>query len=77
MGNIFVIRKEIVKKPIYEATYPAIFFNEKEILKIFENNGYSIASQWESMVGNTTGCREYFENSEYIYKSFAFERMKR
>ena len=71
-SDITIIRKEIVKEPIYTASYPAAVLEEKEFLLFMESKGYLLEDTWESIVDE----REIYENHEIIFKSMVFVNRK-
>lgn len=64
------IWKEIVREPIYDATYPSYVFNEKEFVNYFISNNYILLNSWNSLVD---GIVEH-DGSTVIWKSFVFKR---
>lgn len=47
-GNKHLLTIQETKEEIYEATYPAWFFNEQIFLKYFEDRGYKLKSDFKS-----------------------------
>lgn len=61
---------EEVHEPIYEASYPIIIFEEKNIIKLFENEKYQLLDSFESNISKEFMCDEL----PVKWKTFVFEK---
>lgn len=62
---------EIVKKPIYDASYALRIWSEVNIINFFENRGYRLRDSWKSLVDTDS----FIDTKRLSFKSYVFEKI--
>jgi len=61
---------EIVKKPIYDASYALRIWSEEKIISFFNDKGYQLSDSWKSLVDSDT----FVDSNRLLFKSYIFKK---